>query len=101
LGDIVLPIVVGLLKVALNSDYPLRAGHLELEVGVVGDGHELGEARLTKEGVVDTREVDNLKGKWLLADVVRLAEGDVEPDAPEGHDFLPWHNPVEWCLARA
>jgi hypothetical protein len=30
-----------------------------------------------------------------------LAEGDVEPDAPKGHDFLPWHDTVEWCLAGA
>jgi hypothetical protein len=90
LGDTVLPTVVGLLKAALDSDDPLWAGYLEL-----------GEARLTKEGVVDTREVDNLKGKWLLADVVRLAKGDVESDAPEGHDFIPRHNPVEWCLAGA
>jgi hypothetical protein len=39
--------------------------------------------------MVDTREVDHLKGEWLLAKVSWLTEGDVEPDAPKGHVFLP------------
>ena len=51
--------------------------------------------------MIDTREVDDLEGEWLLAEVVWLAEGDIEPDAPKGHDFHPWHDPIEWCLARA
>jgi hypothetical protein len=95
LGDAVLLAVVGLLKAALNGDDPLRAGHLELEIGVVGDDHELGEAQSIEEGMVDTREVDDLEGERLLAEVVQLAEGDVEPDAPEGHGFHPRHDPVE------
>ena len=66
-------IVVGLLKATLDSDDPLRARHLELELGVVGDGHELREARSIKEGIVDIREVDDLKGEVLLAEVVWLA----------------------------
>jgi hypothetical protein len=45
--------------------------------------------------MVDTREVDDLEGERLLAEVVQLAEGDVEPDAPEGHGFHPRHDPVE------
>jgi hypothetical protein len=40
--------------------------------------------------VVDTREVHHLEGERLLLEVDRLAEGDVEPNVPEGHDFLPW-----------
>ena len=95
LGDAVLLIVVGLLEAALDGDDPLRAGHLELQVGVVGDGHELGKARSIEEGVVDAREVDDLEGERLLAEVVWLAEGDVEPDVPEGHGFLPRDDPIE------
>jgi hypothetical protein len=34
-------IEVGLLKVSSYGDDPVRTGHLELKVGVVGDGHEL------------------------------------------------------------
>jgi hypothetical protein len=101
LGDVVLLAVVGLLEAVLDGDDPLRARHLKLEVGVVGDDHKLGEARSIKEDVVDTREVDDLEGEGLLAEVVQLAKGDVELDAPEGHGFLPRHNPVERCLAGA
>jgi hypothetical protein len=31
-------------------------------------------------------------------EVVHLAEGDIEPDAPEVYGFLPRHDPIEWCL---
>ena len=93
--------VVGLFEATLDNDDSLGAWHLQLQVGVVGDSHELGEARLAQESMVDTREVDHLEGEWLLAEVVQLAKGDIELDAPEGHDFLPWHDPIEWRLARA
>ena len=39
--------------------------------------------------MVDTGEVDDLKGEWLLVEVVWMAKGDIEPDALEGHSFLP------------
>jgi hypothetical protein len=51
-------------------------------VGVAGDCHELGEAWPTQEGMVDAGEVDHPKG-------------DTELDAPEGHYFLLWDNPIE------
>ena len=51
--------------------------------------------------MVDAGEVDDLEGERLLAEVVGLAEGDIEPDAPEGHGFLPRHNLVERRLAGA
>ena len=37
-------IEVGLLEVASYSDDSVRTRHLELQVGVVGDDHELGVA---------------------------------------------------------
>ena len=73
LGNIVLFVVVGLLEAPFDGDDPICAGHLELQVGVVGDGHELGEARSIEEGVVDAGEVKHLEGEWLLVDVVWLA----------------------------
>ena len=81
--------ILGSLEASLDGDDPLWAEHLELQVGVVGESHELCEAWSTEEGVLDAREVNHLKGEWLLAEVVRLAEGVIQPDAPEGHDFLP------------
>ena len=44
MGDVVLLIVLGLFKAAFDGDDSLRAGHLKLQIGVVEDGHELGEA---------------------------------------------------------
>ena len=49
--------------------------------------------------MVEAREVDHLEGEWLLAKVVWLAEGDVEPDAHVVHDFLPQDDLIERCLA--
>ena len=98
---VLLFVEVGLLKVATYSDDPMWARHLELQVGVVRDGHELGEVLSIEEGVVDSREVDHLEDEWLLVEVVRLAEGEVEPDAPKGHGFLSQHDPLELCLAGA
>ena len=43
--------------------------------------------------MVDGGEVNHLEGEWLLAEVVQRAEGDIEPDAPQGYD------PIERCLA--
>jgi hypothetical protein len=89
LGDTVLLIVVGLLEATFDGDDPLRAGHLQLQIGVVWDNHELGEAWPAQEDVVDTEEVDHLEGEWLLVEVVRLAKGDTEPDVPKGHCSFP------------
>ena len=95
MGDAVLLAVVGLLAAALTGDDPLVARHLQLQIGVVGDNHELGETWPAQESLVDAKKVDHLEGEWLLAEVVRLADGDAEPDAPEGHVVLPWDDPIE------
>ena len=41
-----------LAKVTTHQDDPTGTWYFELEVGVVGDGHELGIARPTQDGVV-------------------------------------------------
>jgi hypothetical protein len=51
--------------------------------------------------VVNAREVNHLDGERLLAEVVQLAKGDIELNMPEGHDFLPQHDPIEWRPAGA
>jgi hypothetical protein len=61
---------VGLLKITSYGDDSARAGHLELHIGVVSDGHELGVAWLAQEGMVGARKVRYLKGEhsvWKLA----------------------------------
>ena len=50
-----------------NGDDPIRARHLELEVGVVGDNHELGVAWSPQHCVVGSSEPDEsrLEGGWI------------------------------------
>jgi hypothetical protein len=46
-----------------NGDDAIGARHLQLEVGVFGDGHELGVAWSPQNGVVGPTEPDNLEGE--------------------------------------
>ena len=43
---------VGMLERRADGDDTLRTQHLQLEVGVVGDGHELGVTGTTKDGML-------------------------------------------------
>jgi hypothetical protein len=52
-----------------DSDDPIRARHLELEVGVVGDSHELGVAWSSQHRMVGSSEPDDLKGESFLSEV--------------------------------
>ena len=63
LGDTVLITVVGLLEAALNGDDSIRARHLQLQVGVVGDNHELSKAWPSEESVVEAEKVHQLEGE--------------------------------------
>ena len=72
-----------------------------LEVGVVGDGHELGVARTTKDGMVGSSKPHHLKGEYLLAEVGCSAEPYRQIDLAEGLDSLPRRNAMEWRLAGA
>jgi hypothetical protein len=45
----------------LDGDDPVGTGHLELEVGVVRDGHERGVARSPQHRVVGSSEPDHLE----------------------------------------
>jgi hypothetical protein len=52
-----------------DGDDPVGARHLELEVGVVGDGHELGIARSPQHRVVGSSEPDHLERAGFLSEV--------------------------------
>ena len=45
--------LIGMLEGGADRDDPAWARHLQLEVGVVGDGHELHVTRSPQNGVVD------------------------------------------------
>ena len=78
-----------------NHDDTVGTRHLELEVGVVGDRHELGVARSPQDGVVGSLESNHLKGKDLLAVVGGGAEANRQVDAPEGSRAFPRNDAVE------
>jgi hypothetical protein len=59
-----------------DGDDPVRARHLELEVGVVGDGHELGVARPSQHRMVGSSEPDDLEGESFLLKVGGSPEAD-------------------------
>jgi hypothetical protein len=52
-----------------DGDDPAGARHLELEVGVVGDGHELSVARPPQYCVVGSSEPDHLEREGLPSEV--------------------------------
>jgi hypothetical protein len=78
-----------------DSDDTVGAWHFELEVGVVGNCHELDIAGAPKNGVVCPMEPNHLESESFLPEVGRSAETDRQVDPPDGLCSLPWHDSVE------
>ena len=69
-----------LLVVAGYGQNPLGTRHLHLKVGVVGNRHELGQGRSTKQGVVRALQVHHLELDRLSAEMIFVSEEDVYQD---------------------
>ena len=82
-----------------DGDDPLGPGHLQLQVGVVGDSHELGVARAPDDGVVRASKSHYFKGENLLPEVGRRAKTDRQVDSTYRQRLLPWYDTME--AARA
>jgi hypothetical protein len=78
-----------------DGDDPVGARHLELEVGVVGDGHELGVAWSPQHCVVGSSEPDHLEREGFLSEVGGSPEADGQIELPKGLDALPGDDPVK------
>jgi hypothetical protein len=78
-----------------DGDDPVGARHLELEVGVVGDGHELGIAWSPQHCVVGSSEPDHLEREGFLSEVGGSPEADGQIELPKGLDALPGDDPVK------
>jgi hypothetical protein len=87
--------LIGVLVGGPDGDDTLRAWHFELEVGVVGDCHELGVAGMPKDGVLGSMEPDHLEGKGLLPEVRGGAKVDGQVDPPNRFCPSPWHDTME------
>ena len=73
----------GMREGATHSDDTVRSRHLQLEVGVVEDRHELGVAWPPQDGVVGPWEVHHLEGEDLRAEVGSVAKHDRQVNLPE------------------
>jgi hypothetical protein len=69
--------------------------HLELEVGVVVDGHELGVARSPQHRVVGSSEPDHLEREGFSAEVGGSSEADGQIELSKGLDALPGDDPMK------
>jgi hypothetical protein len=78
-----------------DGDDPVGARHLELEVGVVGDCHELGVASSPQHCVVGSSEPDHLEREGFLSEVGGSPEADGQIELPKGLDALPGDDPVK------
>jgi hypothetical protein len=78
-----------------DGDDPVGAWHLEFEVGVVGDGHELGVAWSPQHCVVGSSEPDHLEREGFFSEVGGSPEADGQIDLPKGLDALPGDDPVK------
>jgi hypothetical protein len=84
-----------------HGDDAIRAGHLLLEVGVVGDGHELGIAWSPQNGMVGPTEPDNLEGEGFPPKIRRSPEADWQIDLSERGGTLSWHDTMEWSYVSS
>jgi hypothetical protein len=78
-----------------DGDDPVGARHLELEVGVVGDGYELGVAWPSQHCVVGSSEPDHLEREGFLSEVGGSPDADGQIELPKGLDAFPGDDPVK------
>jgi hypothetical protein len=80
-----------------GGDDSLGAWHLELEISVVGDDHELGVARSSQHSVIGPSEPDHLESEGFLSEVGGSSEADGQVNLSKGQDTLSGCNPVKRC----
>jgi hypothetical protein len=78
-----------------DGDDPVGAWHLELEVCVVRDGHELGVARSPQHRVVCSSEPDHLEREGFPVEVGGSSEADGQIELSKGQDALSGDDPVK------
>ena len=67
---------------ARNCDDYAASRHLEDIVAVMGHRHELGQGRISKDGILRQADVGDVEVDELGVVVVALAEGDRQADLP-------------------
>jgi hypothetical protein len=80
-----------------DGDGSVGVWHLELEVRVVGDDHELGVARSSQHRVIGPSEPDYLESEGFFSEVGGSSEADRQIKLPKGQDVLAGDNPMKGC----
>lgn len=78
----------------------MGTGHLQLEVCVIGDDHELNGAWSHQDGVVGSREIHHLELQPLGTKVGGFAECDMQSDSFERVGLAAGHDVMEWSELR-
>ena len=81
-----LPCTRSALEGGADGDNPAWTQHLQLQIGVVGDGNELHVAWTSQDGGVGSMKPDHLEGKGLRPTIGPILEGDGQIDLPKWHD---------------
>ena len=68
--------LIGMLEGGADRDDPAWARHLQLEVGVVGDGHELRVAWTSQDGMEGSGEPNHLEGQGFGPVIELIPEGN-------------------------
>jgi hypothetical protein len=76
--------LLGLPKVAINGDDTIRSRHLQLIIDVARPSVDTVEGGAAEDHVVFTLERNHLKGYGLFAEIIFIAEGNLQSDGPEG-----------------
>jgi hypothetical protein len=71
-----------------DGDNSLGAWHLEFEVRVVGDDHELGVAWSSQHRMIGSSKPDYLESEGFLSEVGGSSEADGQVNLPKGQDTL-------------
>ena len=75
--------LIGPLEGGADGDDPMGARHLQLEVCVVGDGHELRVTWTFQDGMESSREPNHLEGEGLSPVIELVPKGNRQIDLPE------------------
>ena len=68
--------LIGALEGGVDGDDPMGARYFQLEVCIVGDGHELHVAWSSQDGVEGSGEPNHLEGEGLSPVIELIPEGD-------------------------
>jgi hypothetical protein len=88
--------LLGMLAHRADGDDAVGAWHLELEVGVVGDDHELGITWSPEDHVIGSREPYHVEGEDFPPEVVGSPKTNGQVDLPEWVGSMPRHHSMEW-----